>query len=217
MNSDRIFSLIKLEIAQMGSRLWWYIPIFFAVCCLLNVNSFTFMTFYGIFVLGLLGSFSASQKTMSYYMIPASAAEKIVASGIIVYVIINCLILFSGILGINVGNLARSYMFHFDFTWQWPVNCTEIFIFVIVLSALFFSNIYFKKNGVLKGLLVYIAFICLIAFTDWLILNSYFYDRSYSFPDSNMDMPQWIWYVFGVIIFLFFNFMSWLRLRETEA
>lgn len=227
MSLNRIFSLIKLEVAEMENRLWWIILITFACCGIFSFSDMFIIFYMGIIVVllnNLHHRLSSSQTIMPYLMIPASTAEKVIANGIIVYIIYNILIIALGLMGIYIGGLVKSHLFQVPFYWEWPIGISEILWCNVFLSAMFFSSIYFRNNGIVKGCLILVGFVLLLNVIDWAILSGILsrsiYEGNISFFGSwepSILNHKWVIPILGVLAFLFFNFMSWLRLRETEV
>ena len=85
-----------------------------------------------------------------------------------------------------------------------------------------FGSIYFKTHAVSKTLLSLLVIVIFFVILDTTILGFYmqsftsgsFHRVQNSLEKDNFDLLE---YAVSILVFLFFNFMTWLRLRETEA
>ena len=91
-----------------------------------------------------------------------------------------------------------------------------------MISALLFGSLYFRKHAILKTLLTACVFGFAIFFLDVIVISSAGYAFRLNGYDVNLpDLPGWIGtlveYTVPSVITLFFWFMTYVRLRETEA
>ncbi len=176
----------------------------------------------------IYGKLYSANSAMSYLMIPASTVEKYFVNSILVFVYYNILFFASITLGQWLGALVHdwvwgTHVFHFT-----TLLSSDGFVVVSVLLAIesivTFGSVYFKRHAFWKTLLTIFAISIAIA-----ILDGIFISITFQMPliqamlNAHIDegtvsnYPNGIGYLIVFIIFMFFNFMTWLRLRETEA
>ena len=155
--------------------------------------------------------------------IPASSAEKTLVNACLVYLYYNILLITALFLGGILSELVRkiivsSYKLQLYFPFDWNDLC-----FLLILESIFmFGSIYCKTHAVSKTLLSLLVIAIFFVILDTTILGFYmqsftsgsFHRVQNSLEKDNFDLLE---YAVSILVFLFFNFMTWLRLRETEA
>lgn len=191
-------------------------------------NLFIIMTFSVGSVTALLtySMLCSENIAMDYLMIPASTTEKYVVNGILVYVYYNVLFFVTLTLGELLGSWIHELVYGSCNVYVTSSFTLEGFIFLLMWeSIMMFGSVYYRKTNAGAKTLIAI----LIIFMAFVIFDALFISLFYpvDFIESIMNVqfaketiasiPDW----FGVLIitatFVFFNFMTWLRLKETEA
>ena len=176
-----------------------------------------------IYASKIFSVFQPAGRAIHYLTIPASTMEKTIANGLLVFVYFNVLLVVSLLLGNAIGGLAHklldpSYHYHFYMPFSWGN-----LIFVLIFESIYmFGSIYFKQRTAIKTSLVIIAIFLFFIVLDTTLVGRYFI---HSNPENiqiaeetlNNINGELIEYVASILTFVFFNFMTWLRLRETEA
>ena len=184
-----------------------------------------FLTFLmGIIYAGrIFGIFLPAGRAIHYLTIPASTMEKTIANGLLVFVYFNALLITSLLLGNTLGGLAHklldpNYHYHFYMPFDWD----DLILILIFESVFMFGSIYFKQRAAIKTSLVIIAIFLFFIILDTALIGRYF---MYTNPENIQHLRknfnnlngELIEYTISILTFVFFNFMTWLRLRETEA
>ena len=234
MNTNNIFNLIKRYFIESGKKdinsfllivLIIAFVSFFSVSGSISDSMMVFLLLVmGIIYAGrIFGVFQPAGKAIHYLTIPASTAEKTIANGLLVFVYFNILLMVSLILGNVIGGLAHklldpAYTYHF----YMPFDFDDLFLLLILESVYMFGSIYFKNRAVIKTSLIIFGIFFFFIILDTIILGQYlnkFSQQSIQRGNEFFDKfnLEWLEYGISVLTFLFFNFMTWLRLRETEA
>lgn len=176
-----------------------------------------------VFAGRVFGIFQPANRAIHYLTIPASSAEKTLVNACLVYLYYNILLITALFLGGILSELVRkiivsSYELQLYFPFDWNDLC-----FLLILESIFmFGSIYFKTHAVSKTLLSLLVIVIFFVILDTTILGFYmqsftsgsFHRVQNSLEKDNFDLLE---YAVSILVFLFFNFMTWLRLRETEA
>lgn len=171
----------------------------------------------------IFGIFQPAGRAIHYLTIPASTTEKTIANGLLVFVYYNVLLIVALLLGNTIGGLAHklidpAYIYHFHM----PFDLDDLCSLLIIESVFMFGSIYFKNHAAIKTALVIFTVFLFFIILDFIILGQFvhhFDQHSIQFANeyySNFNF-EWIEYGISALTFIFFNFMTWLRLRETEA
>jgi hypothetical protein len=159
--------------------------------------------------------FQPVSKTIHYLTIPASSAEKTLFNACLVYLYYNVLLVAALFLGSVLGELLRKLIISsYEFNLFFPITWNELFTLLTFESVFIFGSIYFKTHPVVKTLLWMLAVSLVLFLVDSSIMN--IYNRKAFISASTIDIERIRLYI-CIVIFVFFNFMTWLRLRETEA
>lgn len=183
---------------------------------------------------------SNQPRAMAYLTLPASTAEKTVITIAYLNIYYFILISVSSFIGFYIGQLLHNaiailpffrdligspngHTFSLSSVEFSSGNPSKLLYNLMWVSIMLFGSIYFKKNAILKTLLTAFVFGFAIFILDMIVISS----ASYAFNLSSMnymnfpDIPEWIenvtYYAVPSVITLFFWFMTYLRLRETEA
>lgn len=234
MNTNNIINLIKRYFIESGKK---DINSFLLIVLIIAFVSFfsvsgsigNSMLVFLLLIIGLLyagrifGIFQPAGRAIHYLTIPASTAEKTIANGLLVYIYFNILLVASLLLGNVIGGLAHklldpAYTYHFNM----PFDFDDLFLLLILESVYMFGSIYFKNRAAIKTSLVIFAIFFFFIILDTIILGqhlSHFNQHSIQCTNEYFCKfnTEWIEYGITVLTFFFFNFMTWLRLRETEA
>lgn len=170
---------------------------------------------------------------INYLMIPAGTAEKIVANMLIANVYSVIAIVFSAWAGYTAAYLFTTYCLHIDnlgsylsgFDFQ-RLGCSILTIYVFI-SIFFFGSIYFRKNRTVTTILwlLIVSIVLFVIYYSIVYLNLKIINPADPFY-LNIQTTQTIaHYNAGVIAnniaeaatIIYFYFLSFLRLRETEA
>lgn len=163
----------------------------------------------------VFGIFQPISKTIHYLTIPASSGEKTLINACLVYLYYNALLVAALFLGSVLGELLRKLIISsYEFRLYFPLTWNELFTLLTFESIFMFGSIYFRTHPVVKTLLWMLAVSMGLFLVDSSIMN--FYSSKSIFKFSQLDIERIRLYI-SIVIFVFFNFMTWLRLRETEA
>ena len=234
MNTKNIFNLIRRYFIESGRK---DITTFILIVLIITLASFlsvsgsisdSLMVFL-LFLMGVLYAgrifniFQPSGRAIHYLTIPASNIEKTIANGFLVYIYYNILLIIALLLGNFLGGMAHKLLdpeYHYIF--YMPFSLDNLTLTLVFESIFLFGSIYFKQHAALKTFLVIFAFFLFFIILDTTLVGSYFIRSN---PDSikeaedifNNINGNLIEYTVSILAFIFFNFMTWLRLRETEA
>lgn len=176
-----------------------------------------------VYAARIFGIFQPANKAIHYLSIPASTAEKTIANGFLVFIYYNIVLILSLIIGDIIGGLAHKlldptyyYVFHM------PFSLGNLIPILLLESVFMFGSIYFKTRPFVKTALVIIGIFLFFFILNTSLLGSFIIrqnpktlkDLNDSFYDINIKLIE---YTVSFLIFAFFNIMTWLRLRETEA
>lgn len=163
----------------------------------------------------VFGIFQPISKTIHYLTIPASSGEKTLINACLVYLYYNALLVAALFLGSVLGELLRKLIISsYEFRLYFPLTWNELFTLLTFESIFMFGSIYFRTHPVVKTLLWMLAVSMGLFLVDSSIMN--FYSSKSIFKFSQLDIERIRLYI-SIVIFVFFNFMTWLRLRETES
>lgn len=177
-------------------------------------------------------------RAMAYLTLPASTAEKTVVT--IAYINIYYLVLLavSSFIGYYFGQLLQNLiavipffrnLFGAEGSYTFTLSSVSfedfgdnLMTLTTGISILLFGSLYFRKHAILKTLLVICGFAFALFILDMIVIASV--TSGFSLTAYNFDLPdtpQWLHtlidYAVPSIITLFFWFMTYIRLRETEA
>ncbi len=234
MNTKNIFHLIRRYFIESGRK-----DITTFVLIVLIITLFSFFSVSGsisdsmmVFLLFLMGFlyagrifniFQPTGRAIHYLTIPASNIEKTIANGFLVYIYYNILLIVALLLGNFLGGMAHKLLdpeYHYIF--YMPFDLDNLILILVFESIFIFGSIYFKQRAAIKTALVIFAFFLFFIIIDTTIMGRYFIQSN----PKNIQMAQetlnningeLIEYTLSILAFAFFNFMTWLRLRETEA
>ena len=189
----------------------FYMPMNFAVAATLIVlASLTFRRL------------SNQSSGIMYLTLPASTLEKVVVNVLLVNVYYFVLLILSGLAGyaLCLCLLAPTYSAANVFECFKFIYWSEFGYYALLITAgaaaMLFASVYFKKLALLWSFLIGIAVLFISIAVDIAIL--YIADGSLTRP---WHLPnggaQAMYIVILSLVTLFFWFMTWLRLRETEV
>ena len=181
---------------------------------------------------------TSQPRAMAYLTLPASAAEKTVVTIAYLNIYYFLLLSVSSFVGYYFGQLLQNLIavipfvrdiFGFDGDHVFNLSAVSfdgfgdnLLALTTVISVLLFGSLYFRKHAILKTLLVFCGFAFAILILDMIVIASV--TSGFSLTAYNFDLPdtpQWLHtfidYAVPSIITLFFWFMTYIRLRETEA
>ncbi len=167
--------------------------------------------------------FQPVSKTIHYLTIPASTAEKTLFNACLVYLYYNALLIAALFLGTTISELIHKLMSSdYNFQLYFPFDWSDLLSLLTLESVFLFGSIYFKTHPVAKTLLSLMVIMIFFFILDTSIFGHYMNSLS---PEKMMHLNKSMEeatinhyaYGFCIVVFVFFNFMTWLRLRETEA
>ena len=234
MNTKNIFNLIRRYFIEKGRA---DITTFIFIVLIITLVSFfsvsgSISDGLMVFLLFLMGCLYAARtfnifqpagRAIHNLTIPASNIEKTIANGFLVYIYYNILLIVALLLGNFLGGMAHKLLApDYHYTFFMPFSLDNIILALVFESIFLFGSIYFKQRAAIKTLLVIIAFFIFFIFLDTALIGSYFINSNPEsikeaenvFNNINGDLIE---YTASTLAFIFFNFMTWLRLRETEA
>ena len=234
MNTQNILNLIKRYFIESGRKdihSFLLIVLIIAFVSFLSVSGsisdsmmYFLLLLMGIIYAGrIFGIFPPVGKTIHYLTIPASTAEKTIANGLLVFIYYNILLIVSLLLGNVIGGFAHKLLdSSYAYQFYMPFDFDDMLLLLVLESIYMFGSICFKNHAVIKTSLVIISiFFFFIIFGTFLIGQhfSHFNQQSLQvtneyFNSINFELIE---YCVSVFLFIFFNFMTWLRLRKTEA
>jgi hypothetical protein len=234
MNTKNIFNLIRRYFIESGRK-----DITTFVLIVLIITLFSFFSVSGsisdslmVFLLFLMGVLYAARtfnifqpagRAIHYLTIPASNIEKTIANSFLVYIYYNILLIVALLLGNFLGGMAHKLLapdYHYIF--YIPFSLDNLILTLVFESIFLFGSIYFKQRAAIKTALVILAFFLFFIILDTTLVGGYFIHSNPEsikeaediFNNINGDLIE---YTVSILAFVFFNFMTWLRLRETEA
>lgn len=239
MNAENIINLLKRHFIENGRKdLRAFIGIiliigFCSFCQAYGSTPEPFVGFLWVIITivnasRIYGVLYPTNHAMSYMMIPCSTTEKYFVNSILVFVYYNILFFVSITLGQWLGAIVHDLAWKtqvFNFTTMLSSDALVIISLLLAMeSIVMFGSVYFKKHVFWKTLLSFFIISMAIAILDGIyisltfkmpliqaIMNAQINDGTF------VECPSGIGYLFVFITFIFFNFMTWLRLRETEA
>lgn len=232
MNTQNIINYIKKYFIECGTRDIRPFIVLTVLSIFLGSSNVLLIIFAFIFANGLFGYLSFNNSRISYLMVPVSCTERTVANAILFYLYFNIVL----IICVSIGSLINYTAIHlvlknFDdvsgHTWAFPFTLGTIIKLLTWESVCMFGFIYFRRNAMIRtalSVMVAVIVICIIASVTGSIivknsdleLRHVVANNSYKAINGSLLTNTWK-YIFGTILIVFFNFMSWLRLRETEA
>lgn len=234
MNTKNIFNLIRRYFIESGRKdMTTFVLIvltitlisFFSVSGSISDSLMVFLLFLmGVVYAGrIFNIFQPVGRAIHYLTIPASNIEKTIANGILVYIYYNILLIVALLLGNFLGGMAHKLLapeYHYIF--YMPFSLDNLILTLVFESIFLFGSIYFKQHAAIKTALVLLAFFLFFIILDTTLVGSYFIhsnpesikEAENVFNNINGDLIE---YTVSILAFIFFNFMTWLRLRETEA
>lgn len=182
--------------------------------------------------------FQPAGRAIHYLTLPASSLEKTIANGILVFIYYNLLLIVSLLLGYVIGGLLQELLSYFlckysnahldcsySYQFHMPFSVHNIIVLIVFESIFMFGSVYFKTHSFIKTALILFGFLFFLFVIDGVIMGSYLMRIQGISPRFVEDIQNSFIIVHGelienilsVLIFLFFGFMTWLRLRETEV
>ena len=181
---------------------------------------------------------SNQPRAMAYLTLPASAAEKTVVTIAYLNIYYFLLLSVSSFIGYYFGQLLQNLiaiipffrdLFGAEGSHTFTLSAVSfkdfgdnLLTLTMAISILLFGSLYFRKHAILKTLLVLCGFCFAILILDMIVIASV--TSGFSLTAYNFDLPdtpQWfhtlIEYAVPSVVTLFFWFMTYIRLRETEA
>lgn len=234
MKIQNILNLIKRYFIESGKKdihSFLLIVLIIAFVSFLSVSgsiSGSMMCFLlllmGIIYAGrIFGIFQTAGKTIHYLTIPASTAEKTIANGLLVFIYYNILLIVSLLLGNIIGGVAHKLL-DSSYTYQFymPFDFDDLLLLLLMESVYMFGSICFKNHAVIKTSLVIISVFLFFIILGTFIIGqqfNYYGEKSFELSEEffNSINFELIEYCLSAFLFIFFNFMTWLRLRKTEA
>ena len=183
---------------------------------------------------------SNQPRAMAYLTMPASTAEEAVVTIAYLNIYYFILLAASSFIGFYLGQILHNAIVILPFFRDFASspeghtfslssvefssgNPSKLLYNMMWVSILLFGSIYFKKYAILKTLLTACVFGFAIFILDIIVVACVgsAFDLS-SMNNMNFpDIPEWIenvtYYAVPCVFTLFFWFMTYLRLRETEA
>ena len=234
MKTKNIFNLIRRYFIENGRK-----DITTFVLIVLIITFISFISVSGsigdsmmVFILFLMGFLYASRifnilqpvgKAIHYLTIPASTAEKTIANGLLVYIYYNILLIVALLLGNFLGGIAHKLLFpEYHYIFYMPFSLDNLISVLVFESIFLFGSIYFKQRAAIKtALVIFAVFLFFIILDVAIVGNHFMHSNPENFKEAegmfNSINGELIEYTVSILTFLFFNFMTWLRLRETEA
>ncbi|MBO4655418.1 MAG: hypothetical protein J5644_07725 [Bacteroidales bacterium] len=234
MNANNIFNLIKRYFIESGRKdinSFLLIVLIIAFVSFFSVSgsiSGSMMVFL-LVLMGIIyaskvfGIFQPAGKAIHYLTIPASTAEKTMANSLLVFVYYNILLMASLLLGNLIGGLAHKLLDPaFTYHFYMPFDFDDLLMLLVLESVYLFGSIYFKNRAAIKTSLVIFTVFLFFIILDTIILGqhvNHFNQHSIQYTNEFFSKFNFEWIEYGIsaLVFVFFNFMTWLRLRETEA
>ena len=234
MNANNIFNLIKRYFIESGRKdinSFLLIVLIIAFVSFFSVSgsiSGSMMVFL-LVLMGIIyaskvfGIFQPAGKAIHYLTIPASTAEKTMANSLLVFVYYNILLMASLLLGNLIGGLAHKLLDPaFTYHFYMPFDFDDLLMLLVLESVYLFGSIYFKNRAAIKTSLVIFTVLLFFIILDTIILGqhvNHFNQHSIQYTNEFFSKFNFEWIEYGIsaLVFVFFNFMTWLRLRETEA
>ena len=230
----------KRDLMIMGGVLLAQIPFIY-----LQMPIFEF----GLFLIGVMPIILCSitfnfwhkkTKGMDYLLCPANTAEKVIVNILLVHIYYTAIILLSCALGVFTYYLLYPQC---EYAIIPSSILTKIYNFSYILqffvklfasqSIFLFASIYFKKNALLKTILIFLvsSFIFLAIFKITGISSMMTVVDEHHFKSMTLNgvhyanlldyiLHKYAWLYYGVLVFIapvFFWLLSYFRLKETEV
>ena len=207
----RIFLCVVGVLAVLHIIEGWYFPINFPIVAVL------------LYIAGTTFKRLANQPSaISYMTMPASTLEKTITAIFYVNIYYVVLIVAAGFLGFGLAVVLNPVLYNIGIPEMYHVEIETEYLgeFIMVLtsaiSILLFGSVYFKKLAILKTGLVALALFVVLALLLSAITHFHTYDSHLLDDVTNAGLKAMFFSSLGVVT-LFFWFMTWLRLRETEV
>ncbi len=176
-------------------------------------------------------------RAMEYLMLPASTAEKTVVTIAYLDIYYVLLLMASSYVGFYFGQMLQNLIAIIpffrdlfgssghDFALS-AVSFKELgdnlLLLIAAMSVLMFGSLYFRRHAILKTLLVFCGFCFALFILDMAVIAGVGSAFELSIRNVNLpDLPKWAETMIEIMVpclfTLFFWFMTYLRLRETEA
>ena len=176
-------------------------------------------------------------RAMEYLMLPASTAEKTVVTIAYLNIYYVLMMMVSSFVGFYFGQMLQNLIAIVPFFRDLFGSSGHTFALSAVsfhklgsnllsltcgISVLLFGSLYFRRHAILKTLLVGCGFCFALFILDMIVISSAGYAYGLTINNVNLpDLPEWaettIEIMVPCVFTLFFWFMTYLRLRETEA
>ena len=181
---------------------------------------------------------TSQPRAMAYLTLPASAAEKTVVTIAYLNIYYFLLLSLASFVGYYFGQLLQNLIaiipfFRDLFSAEGSHTITlsavsfkdfgdNFLALTAGISILLFGSLYFRKHAILKTLLVFCGFAFALFLLDMIVIASAGSAWDLTFHNVNLpDLPGWVGtlieYTVPSVVTLFFWFMTYIRLRETEA
>ena len=197
---------------ELGSSFFiLYSPINFAVAATLMVlASLTFRRL------------SNPASGIMYLTLPASTLEKVVVNILLVNVYYFVLLVVAGLAGYALSLCMLAPMFPSENVFlafkciPWYTFGYLALLLTVGAAAMLFASVYFKKLALLWSFLIGVAvlFVTIVINT---VISYMWGGNMHRIWDLSHGAAEAIYYVIFSLVTLFFWFMTWLRLRETEV
>lgn len=177
-------------------------------------------------------------QAMAYLTLPASSAEKAVVTIAYLNVYYLILLIVSSFAGFYIGQMLQNLiilipffqeLFHVAEGESFSLSSvsfeefgSNLWALTMGVSVFLFGSLYFRRYAMLKTILVGLGFITAFFIIDITIIAGATHAYNLSAYDIDVpNIPEWLEavmdYLIPSLIILFFWFMTYLRLRETEA
>ena len=176
-------------------------------------------------------------RAMEYLMLPASTAEKTVVTIAYLNIYYVLLMMVSSFVGFYFGQMLQNLIAVIPFFRDLFGSSGHNFAISAVsfeelgsnllsltcgLSILLFGSLYFRRHAILKTLLVFCGFCFALFILDMAVIAGVGSAFELSIKNVSLpDLPKWTETMIEIMVpclfTLFFWFMTYLRLRETEA
>lgn len=198
-----------------------------------SISTAVLFVFFIIYSGSMFGMLSTSQRSINYLMIPASTSEKVIVNICLSQFYYPLLLVAASCLGILASTLTCSVLFSCNLTLKhisMPLSMIDgsdsyalavtfcIVLFMFFNSIMMFGSVYFRRKAIIKTLLFVAAFFGTLMILFGIIFNI-MAGESYNIITNAAiaDNVGIISMVFMAIAMIFFWFLTFFRLRETEA
>ena len=213
MNTQQIIHLWKAYFFENWKRdLCWFAIT--ALCSMIFDSSIQTLL---LFILLVFASKSFAHlhhpaARMRYLTLPAGCQEKVTAQLLLFNLYVIPALILSAFIGWSIMRIPviQSHWFvQSDFPELLPLTAH----LYIEGSIYFFCSIYFKKQTLIKMIGVYFAGV-LLSFLPFILILLFSKVIAFHYITIYLGLP---WHIVGPVVVLFFYFLSYLRLTETEA